>query len=66
VFDQLAHRPTLPELLDLARPKEFVELSTEELREMARKTDGGLASWSDWTRDMLLAFHHNRHGKCVP
>lgn len=44
----------------------FAELSTERLRAMASKTDGGHASWSNWTRDMLLAFFHNRYGTHLP
>lgn len=46
--------------------KLFRELETEELRRMASKTDGGRAAWSEWTRDMLLAFFHNRYGQRLP
>lgn len=46
--------------------KKFADLSTEELRAMAARTDGGRASWGDWTREMLLAFFHNRWGQRLP
>lgn len=46
--------------------KPFAELPTEDLRAMASKSDGGRASWSLWTRDMLLAFFHNRYGTHLP
>ncbi len=46
--------------------KRFADLPTEDLRAMAVKTDNGQASWHQWTRDMLLAFFHNRFGQYVP
>lgn len=40
----------------------FSELTDEQLRELARKTDGVRATdWKHWTREMLLAFFHNRY-----
>lgn len=49
---------------------EFAQLSTEQLRAMAERTDantrGRRATWSEWDRAMLLAFFHNRHGTYVP
>lgn len=44
----------------------FSDLTETELRAMAVATGCRRASWDQWTRDMLLAFHHNRHGKYVP
>lgn len=46
--------------------REFVDLSTDELRERAVKTDNGQANWNDWTREMLIAFFQNRFGRYVP
>jgi hypothetical protein len=46
--------------------KTWDALPTEQLRALATKTDGGHASWSQWTREMLLAFFRNRHGQYVP
>lgn len=46
--------------------KKFADIATDELRAMAVRTDGGHASWSEWTRDMLLAFFHNRYGALLP
>lgn len=41
--------------------QKFTDLTTDELRALAAKTDNGTASWSQWDRDMLLAFFHNRY-----
>lgn len=46
--------------------KNFSDLSTEQLRAMAVRSDNGRASWSEWTREMLLAFFHNRYGTRLP
>jgi len=43
--------------------KTFTELTTDELREMAIKTDPVRCNWDQWTREMLLAFFHNRRDK---
>ena len=48
-----------------APARAFADLSTEELRAMAAKTCSR-TGWSEWTREMLLAFWHNRHGRFVP
>ncbi len=45
--------------------KRFADLSTDELLTMAMKTCSR-TGWRDWSREMLLAFFHNRHGKFVP
>lgn len=45
--------------------KLFADLATEQLLAMAMKTCDR-TGWRDWSRDMLLAFFHNRHGKFVP
>lgn len=45
---------------------EFAELDTEQLRDMATKTDGGRCDWRKFDRAMLLAFFHNRHGRYLP
>lgn len=34
--------------------------TTEELRAMAKKTDGGRCDWDSFTREMLLAFFRNQ------
>lgn len=44
----------------------FADLSTDELRARAKQTDNGRANWDQWTREMLLAFFHNRFGRYVP
>lgn len=44
----------------------FADLATEDLRAMAMQTDPVRCNWNQWDRSMLLAFHHNRHGKFVP
>jgi hypothetical protein len=55
-----------------AEPKrrEFADLTTEQLRAMAERTDantrGRRADWAAWDRAMLLAFFHNRHGRYLP
>ena len=41
----------------------YADLSTEELRAMAIKTDDGRCNWKDFDRAMLLAFFHNRNRK---
>lgn len=47
------------------KPTLFVELTTEELLEMAKKTDK-VTPWHKYDRAMLLAFFHNRYGATVP
>lgn len=38
----------------------FVNMSTDALRAWCSHTDAGRATWSQWTREMMLAFCHNR------
>lgn len=45
--------------------KQFTELTLAELLELAAATDKA-TPWHKYTRDMLLAFFHNRHGRYVP
>lgn len=44
----------------------FADLTTEHLRMMAAKTGESRLGWHEYTREQLLAFFHNRHGKYVP
>ena len=43
------------------KPLLFTALSTEALRDLAKRTDYGTANWDQWDRPMLLAFFHNRY-----
>lgn len=53
----------MPEFRDEPKRRLFSDIPTDELRDMAARTDGGRANWGDWTREMLLAFFHNRFGQ---
>lgn len=42
--------------------RKFTELSDDQLRELAKKTDGGMRTdWTQYDRAMLLAFFSNRY-----
>ncbi len=46
---------------DMNEPLRFEALTTEALRDLAKRTDYGRANWEKWDRAMLLAFFHNRY-----